>query len=118
MLVGGTTIAELLYFTECAQKCEEASYEYIRPRLFPSRYCILPIVEKLGKVTCTQLSAILNPLNVVDEARKNEDMGSFTARVLNRAIREAEGRSWVKTYQGYIFARNTGNLDEMRIDIP
>lgn len=89
MFISDNSIAELHRLTEFAKKFEQASYQYIRPKLQPTRYSILSILEKVERLTRKDFSkTYLRPMRVVDESKRNigEDDESFMSRVVNSEI--------------------------------
>ncbi len=120
MYIGGKTVADLRHMTDFAKKCEEASYQYIRPKLQPTRYAILSTLEKVEKSCRKEFSkTYLRPLRVVDEWTQNvgEDKKSFISRVVNDEMHDPDGKDWIEIYRGYILARNEGNLEELQLEI-
>jgi hypothetical protein len=120
MYLGGATVQKIRELIEYARKCEEAAYQYMRPTLWPERYSIIEMLDKVEKKCGVE--TVLKPIRLVQEtvATAGESEEEFVARMarLEYASGETEnGTDWVRIYSRYVKLRDDGNETGLQLDV-
>jgi len=120
MHLGGASVQKLRELIDYARKCEEAAYKYMRPRLWPERYSIIEMLDKIESKSGaeTVLKPILMVQDTVGSAGESEE--GFVSRMSQLELESGEmanGKDWVRVYLRYVKLKDKGDEPGMQLEV-
>jgi hypothetical protein len=105
---------------EGVRKCEEASYKYLRPELFPDRYEIIEMWEKVKKKSGPE--TVLLPVRMVVQEGQGagESDDTFVKRMMALEVQEGDldpRKDWVRVYSRYVKSKDAGKEKDWQLNV-
>jgi len=120
MYLGGATVQQIRTLIEYARNCEEAAYRYMRPKLWPERYSIIELLDKVERKSSVE--TVLKPILEVHltAADAGESEGEFISKMAQLELASggmANGEDWVRIYLSYVKLKDEGDETSLQLEV-